>query len=511
MPLRVTTRRLLVLAIGAFGYFTSTPAHSAPISDATKACIGCHEAVTPGIVADWKASRHARVTPAEALTKPRIERRISAALPPAGTAETAVGCAECHRLNAELHPDTFEHNGYRVHIVVSPEDCAACHPEEREQYANNLMANAHGNLQGNPLYRSLAESINGAWSFADGGLALAAPDPLTEADSCLSCHGTRVEVQGLKERSTALGRMTFPVLTGWPNQGVGRVNPDGSKGACSSCHARHQFSIEVARQPATCSQCHKGPDVPAAEVYAVSKHGNLYDSLRASWDFTAVPWVPGEHFTSPTCAGCHVSLLATANGEVVAERTHRMNDRLAWRLFGPVYAQPHPASADTTMLRNSAGLPLPVELTGEPVSSGLISAEEQGARDGRMKKVCSSCHSRQWTDGHFARLVKSIQTTNAGTLAATRLMLAAWDEGLARGLAANDSIFNEAVERTWVANWLFYANSSRFASAMGGADYGVFANGRYHQSANLLQLNDTLKLLRAARAKQPAREGTPLP
>ena len=36
---------------------------------------------------------------------------------------------------------------------------------------------------------------------------------------------------------------------------------------------------------------------------------------------------------------------------------------------------------------------------------------------------------------------------------------------------------------------------------MGGADYGVFANGRYHQSTNLLLLNDTVKLLRAARAK----------
>ena len=118
-----------------------------------------------------------------------------------------------------------------------------------------------------------------------------------------------------------------------------------------------------------------------------------------------------------------------------------------------------------------------------------------------MQKVCASCHSRQWTEGHFARLEMGIKTTNATTLAATKTMIAAWDEGLARGLAANDSIFNEAIERTWVSNWLFHANSSRFASAMGGADYGVFANGRYHQSGNLLQLQETIKLLRAARAK----------
>ena len=441
------------------------------------------------------------MTPTEALAKPRIQRRISAAAPPAGMAGTVIGCAECHRMNAERHPDTFEHNGHRVHIVVSPEDCAACHPEEREQYADNLMANAHGNLQGNALYRSLADSINGAWSAGDGNLALAPPDPLTDEESCLSCHGTKVEVRGFQKRATDMGEMTFPVLTGWPNQGVGRINPDGSKGACTSCHARHHFSIELARQPATCSQCHKGPDVPASEVYAVSKHGNIYETLRSSWEFSAVPWVPGDHFTAPTCAGCHVSLLAAADGEVVVERTHRMNDRLAWRLFGPVYAQPHPVSADTTPLRNSAGLPLPVELTGEPIRAGLIDAEEQAARDGRMKKICSSCHSRQWIEGHFARLTTTIRTTNAATLAATRTMLGAWNDGLAQGLAANDSIFNEAIERTWVSNWLFYANSSRFASAMGGADYGVFANGRYHQSTNLLLLNDTVKLLRAARAK----------
>lgn len=491
----------LAPGLGALACVAAGPVRSAQVSEATTACIGCHEAVTPGIVADWKHSRHAAVTPAEALSRPGVQRRYSAASPPAGMGATVVGCAECHRMKPERHPDSFEHNGHKVHIVVSPEDCAGCHPEERGQYANNLMANAHGNLQENTLYRSLADSVNGAWSVTGGGLALAAPDPLTDADSCLSCHGTRVEAQGLKERATAMGAMAFPVLTGWPNQGVGRVNPDGSKGACTSCHARHRFAIELARQPATCSQCHKGPDVPASEVYSVSKHGNIYDSLRSFWEFSAVPWIPGEHFTAPTCAGCHVSLLATEDGAVLAERTHRMNDRLAWRLFGPLYAQPHPAASDTTVLRNAAGLPLPVELTGEPASSGLIDAEEQAARDGRMKRICSSCHSGQWIAGHFARLAKSIETTNAATLAATRLMLGAWSEGLARGLAADDSIFNEVIERTWVSNWLFHANSSRFASAMGGADFGVFANGRYHQSANLLQLNNAVKLLRAALPK----------
>ena len=54
------------------------PAHSADVSAATEECLGCHEEVPPGIVGDGKASRHAKVTPAEALRKPALERRISA-------------------------------------------------------------------------------------------------------------------------------------------------------------------------------------------------------------------------------------------------------------------------------------------------------------------------------------------------------------------------------------------------------------------------------------------------
>jgi hypothetical protein len=476
---------------------------AAPVSDATEDCIGCHAEVTPGIVSDWRASRMARVTPAEALAKSPLERRISVQAPPAGLADTVVGCAECHTLNPDGHADTFEHNGYQVHVVVTPEDCATCHPVERAQYAKNLMANAHGNLMDNPVYRTLVDAINGLQSFDGQKLAYHQPDELTDADSCLACHGTKVEVKGLATRDTAMGEMEFPVLAGWPNQGVGRVNPDGSKGACTACHTRHQFSIEVARKPYTCSQCHKGPDVPAYPVYMVSKHGNLYDSLENRWDFEAVPWVVGRDFTAPTCATCHVSLVTNENGEVVAERTHQMNDRLSWRLFGPVYAHPHPESADTTIIRNQAGLPLPTELTGEPALGFLIGPGEQQIRRERMKKMCAACHSRQWTDGHFAKLERTVETTNAMTLAATRVLLTAWDQGLAQGLAQNDSIFNEAIEQKWVNQWLFYANSTRFASAMGGADYGVFANGRYHLSSNLQEMADWLKFLRGSKAGKP--------
>ena len=93
------------------------------------------------------------------------------------------------------------------------------------------------------------------------------------------------------------------------------------------------------------------------------------------------------------------------------------------------------------------------------------------------------------------------ETSNAMTLAVTKLMLTAWDTGLTKGLAQNDSLFNEAIERKWVSQWLFYANSTRYASATGGADYGVFANRRYQLTANLQELLDYVGLLGAAKGK----------
>ena len=78
------------------------------------------------------------------------------------------------------------------------------------------------------------------------------------------------------------------------------------------------------------------------------------------------------------------------------------------------------------------------------------------------------------------------------TLTATRILLSAWEKGAAKGIAQKDSIFNEAIERKWTEQWLFYANSTRLASAMAGADYGVFANGRWYISKNVHEMLDWL-------------------
>ena len=41
-------------------------------SEDTQTCIECHAVVTPGIVAEWQRSQHAKVTPSQGLKKTKF-------------------------------------------------------------------------------------------------------------------------------------------------------------------------------------------------------------------------------------------------------------------------------------------------------------------------------------------------------------------------------------------------------------------------------------------------------
>lgn len=465
-----------------------------PVSQESRACIACHELYTPGIVADWRKSLHSRTTPSRALRQESVNRRISAESVPEEMATVVVGCYECHGQRAEFHKDNFRHNGYRINVIVSPNDCKTCHPVEVGQYADSKKAHAVGNLMKNPIYHGLVRSVTGVKKIGEDGKVVAAePSMHTLTDTCLGCHGATIEVKGMKTIQTKVGEMSVPDLSPWPNQGVGRVNPDGSIGTCTACHSRHAFSIEMARKPATCGQCHLDPDVPAYNVYNASKHGNIYYSVGSKWDYTAVPWKLGEDFTAPTCATCHNSLVVSPRGEVIAERTHDFGARLWVRLFGLPYSHPQPVRGDTTIIRNSDGLSLPTNLSGEPAGQFLISKDEQGRRRKVMSGICTGCHSTGWVAGHFDRLDSTIRETDAMTLVATQILGAAWKAGV----ADKTNPFDEEIEKQWQRQWLFYGNSARYASAMTGAfDYAAFKNGWWEMSENVEKMIERLDVLK---------------
>jgi hydroxylamine dehydrogenase len=461
------------------------------LSSQTQACMACHNRYTPGIVGDWLTSRHSHTIPGEAMTKPALERRISTSKLADSLSGVAVGCYECHGLNADKHKDNFSHFGFRINVVVSPNDCSTCHPVEVGQFADSKKAHAIKNLMSNPVYHTMVSSVTGIKTYDKGKLVFAKPSANTLHETCLGCHGTNVEVSGMQTLKTELGDIAVPKLTNWPNEGVGRANPDGSLGACTACHPRHGFSIEVARKPYTCSQCHEEPDVPAWDIYEESKHGNIYSSKYHDWNFNAVPWVIGKDFRAPTCSTCHNSLITNSDGDIIAERSHDFGARLWVRLFGLIYAHPQPKSGNTTIIRNKDGLPLPTTFSGEPASEYLIGKEEQAKKSGMMKNVCKGCHGSDWVNRHFEKLDMTIKETNEMTATATKLMLEAWQ----KGIEDKSNPFDEPIEQMWIRQWLFFSNSIRYSSAMTGApDYASFKNGWWDLTNNLLNMKKAIDL-----------------
>ncbi len=153
-------------------------------------------------------------------------------------------------------------------------------------------------------------------------------------NGCWQCHGAIV---GFERDATRADPPDGPggeagprSADTWPNSGIGRLNPDGSKGSCHACHSRHDFEAKLARAPENCGKCHMGPDHPQIEIYNESKHGIAFHANR---DRMALDkegdWVLGRDYSAaPTCATCHISGYMTPDG-VVAGNNHDVGERIS--------------------------------------------------------------------------------------------------------------------------------------------------------------------------------------
>ncbi|MBP1734135.1 MAG: hypothetical protein H6Q53_422, partial [Deltaproteobacteria bacterium] len=110
-----------ILSLFIFNALSATNGDKGPpsvaLSKETEACIECHRLYSPGIVADWQKSRHSTTAPRDALSKPALQRRISAETVPQSLAGVAVGCYECHALNGAAHKDNFDHFDLKINVV----------------------------------------------------------------------------------------------------------------------------------------------------------------------------------------------------------------------------------------------------------------------------------------------------------------------------------------------------------------------------------------------------------
>ncbi len=197
-------------------------------------CASCHSKHNSALVMQWNDSRHA---------------------------EEDVSCIDCHGAD-KGDVDGWEHHGEFISVLVTPKDCGGCHDKELSEFSGSHHAKAGEILAS--LDNVLAEKVAGL------------PHNNSDAiNGCWQCHGTIIkferDAKGEILRSDEEG---MPIIdpTTWPNSGIGRLNPDGSKGSCNACHSRHNFDAKLARSPENCGKCHMGPDHPQIEIYNESKH-----------------------------------------------------------------------------------------------------------------------------------------------------------------------------------------------------------------------------------------------
>ncbi len=352
---------VLVLSIAFFGVilFTSSACKPTPPCEAVESCIDCHSKanVLPGVFKQYLESEHFK---------------------------SGVTCVDCHRAEQD-DPDAFDHHEDWISIIVSPNDCGRCHEKAVTEFnasmhskSRALVTTIDGDCTGdycleNCLGDYCLKNIIGS-QFLDKAAKYAAG-----VNACLRCHGTKIEIEN--------GRPTWDT---WPNSGIGRENPDGSRGNCAACHERHEFSVAQARQPQSCAICHNsGGGDPQSEAYNTSRHGTTYYAQVDQMNLSSDKWVVGkDYFAAPTCATCHLS----ATTGMFA--THNINERLDWSAL---------LQLDTLAVKEKCGLPNVLQENPYP------QPEPNLAHRDNMKEVCSACHSDAFVDNFLRQYEEQVQ------------------------------------------------------------------------------------------------------
>jgi hypothetical protein len=170
------------LATMFLGFALAAPGDAEPGPD----CVGCHSKMTPGIVQDWRLSKHA---------------------------ERGLECDTCH---GEDHTDAS--NAAKAKIPT-PDTCKMCHPERVEQFSKGKHAIAWAAMNAMPTTHALPMAL------ADGMMG------------CGGCHKiglkTEAEIKALRDKGEMYGtascdachtRHTFSVKEAKQPQ------------ACQTCH-----------------------------------------------------------------------------------------------------------------------------------------------------------------------------------------------------------------------------------------------------------------------------------
>jgi hypothetical protein len=211
---------------------------------AASACVKCHRAVSPGVVADWQASKHAA---------------------------NSVDCATCH---GEEHRSPS--NADKA-AIPTPETCAGCHEERVEQFKRGKHAAAWVAMKAMPTAHAqpvaLMDGMKGCGGCHKIGLKTAEETKALKEDgagyglaSCDACH-TRHTFSAAEARDPAACRTCH----------MGFDHPQWEMYDSSKHGVRHRLRKDGVLPPTSaapaCQTCH----MPGGD------HGVI-----TSWGFLAV-------------------------------------------------------------------------------------------------------------------------------------------------------------------------------------------------------------------------------
>jgi nitrate/TMAO reductase-like tetraheme cytochrome c subunit len=367
---------------------------------ATGKCAECHERTQYSIVHEYEMSRHA---------------------------QKGVNCLDCHQ--AATGQENKDHHGFVIASVrLTAGNCRSCH----EQIYQQFLHSRHAATSWAAIYGEkglTSEQVSFSEIYQPGGTKRP-PHPFTLLE------GTSAMVSGCDQCHS-----------------IGKPNPDGTIGTCTSCHTRHTSSVAIARLPSTCGQCHMGPDHSQIEIYEESKHGLMFAAQEKFLNLAAEPKsLTTRDMFVPTCATCHMSGI---NGLGV---THDPSERLSYYLANAISEKrPNYAQAQA-----------------------------------KMKQVCAQCHTPEIPDRVYAQAEKVVQTTNQRVSEAKALMDSLRSDGTLSGPP-----FSQPIDFTYFDLWHYDGRTSKHGAFMGGADF-VQWHGNYPMLRKTVELQSMAAELRKA-------------
>ena len=364
---------------------------------ATGKCAECHRQQTPAIVHEYEMSRHSAKN---------------------------VSCLECHQpMPGE---EKLDHRGFVIAKHLTAQNCQQCHRTEYDQYVRSrhaapAWAAVSGPKDFTPEQIAFAEKYHPGWVNRPANALVAIEGSAAVNKGCYQCHN------------------------------IGKPNPDGTIGTCTMCHARHAASIELARNPRTCGQCHMGPDHSQIEIYEESKHGVLLASQGEHMNLAP----PADKLTTadmpvPTCATCHMGGLEGIGS------THDTTERLSYWLFAPISER------------------RPNYQLGQA----------------KMQEMCLKCHTKPRIEEFYQHAEAVIVSTNDRVRESEAIMKQLYDEKL-----LTTQPFDERIKFLAFDLWHYYGRTAKHGAFMGGADF-VQWHGYYemvNKIAEIKQIADELR------------------